>query len=123
MLPTSFESVGLFVQEKSEKDIFKTAAMAAIMDFRSEQFYFFFFFLIYKSSRCFVPSFKSISLSVQEKKRKIDFPDGRDCGHLGFPIGSILAIFDLQVTPTLPIKFRVNWPFGSGEEVKNRLSR
>ena len=34
----------------------------------------------------------------------------------GFMIGEILAIFDLRVTPMLPIKFRVNWPFGSGEE-------
>ena len=42
---------------------------------------------------------------------------------LGFPIGTILAIFDLQVTPMLPSKFGVNWPFGSGEEVKNRFSR
>ena len=39
-------------------------------------------------------------------------------------IGMILAaIFDLQVTPMLPIKFRANWPFGSGEEAKNRFSR
>ena len=30
----------------------------------------------------------------------------------------ILAIFDLQVTSMLPTKFGVNWPFGSGEEVK-----
>ena len=30
----------------------------------------------------------------------------------------ILAVFDLQVTPMLPIKFEVNWPFGSGEEAK-----
>ena len=35
----------------------------------------------------------------------------------------ILAIFDLQVTQMLPTKFRVNWPFGSGEEAKNRFSR
>ena len=33
---------------------------------------------------------------VQEKKRKIDFKDGHHGGHLGFPIGSILANFDLQ---------------------------
>ena len=26
-----------------------------------------------------------------------------------------LAIFDLQVTPLLPIKFQVHWPFGLGE--------
>ena len=44
-------------------------------------------------------------------------------GHLGFPIGMILATFDLQVTLMLPSKFGVNWPFGSGEEAKNRFSR
>ena len=42
---------------------------------------------------------------------------------LDFPIGTILAIFDLQVTLMLPSKFGVNWPFGSGEEAKNRFSR
>ena len=38
---------------------------------------------------------------------------------------TILAtcIFDLQVNPMLPTKFRVSWPFGSGEEAKNRFSR
>ena len=44
-------------------------------------------------------------------------------GHLGFPIGTILAFFDLQVTPMLPSKFGVHWPFCSGEEAKNRFSR
>ena len=63
---------------------------------------------------------ESIGLSVQEKKRKVDFQDG---GHLGFPIGTILAIFDLQVTPMLSTQFKVNKPFGSGEEAKNRFSR
>ena len=48
---------------------------------------------------------ESIGLPVQEKKRKIDFQDG---GHLGFPISTLLAIFDLQVTPVLPTKFGVN---------------
>ena len=52
--------------------------------------------LIYKSPRCFLPSFKSIGLTVQEKKRKIDFQDGRL-----EPIGKILAIFDLRVTRML----------------------
>ena len=72
-------------------------------------------FLIYKSPRCFLPSFKSVRLSVQEKKRKIDFQDGGHLG-LGFPIETILTIFDRQVTPMLPTKFQVNWHFGSGEE-------
>ena len=35
----------------------------------------------------------------------------------------ILAIFDLQVTLMLPTKFGVSWPFGTGEEAKNRFSR
>ena len=38
-------------------------------------------------------------------------------------IGTILAIFDLQVTPMSPTKFGVNWPFGAGEEAKYRFSR
>ena len=42
--------------------------------------------------RCFLLSFKSIGPSVQEKKRKIDFHDGRHGSHLGFPIEKILAI-------------------------------
>ena len=47
---------------------------------------------------------ESIGLSVQEKKQKIDFQDGRHGGHLGFPISTILATFDLQVTLMLPSK-------------------
>ena len=42
---------------------------------------------------------------VQEKNPKIDFQDGSLSGHLGFYIGTILAIFDLQVAPMLPTKF------------------
>ena len=34
-----------------------------------------------------------------------------------------LATFDLQVTLMYPTKFQVNWPFGSGAEVKNRYSK
>ena len=75
------------------------------------------------SHLCFLPSLDSIGLLVQEKKQKIDFQDGCHGGHLGFPIGMILATFDLQVTPMLPTMFGVNWPFGSGKEVKNRFSR
>ena len=61
--------------------------------------------MIYKSPKCFLPSFKSTGLLVQEKKRKIDFQDGGHAGHPEFPISMILAIFDLQVTPMLPSKF------------------
>ena len=44
----------------------------------------------------------------------MNFQDGGHGGHLGFPIGTILAIFNLQVTPILPTKCRVNWPRGVG---------
>ena len=91
--------------------------MAAILDFQSARFSLFF---IYKLPRCFLASLEATGLSVQEKKQKIDFQDG---GHLGFPISMILAILDLQVTPMLPSKFGVNWPYGSGEEAKNIFSR
>ena len=68
-------------------------------------------------------NFVSIALSVQEKKFKTDFQDGRHHRNLGFPIATIWAIFEVQVTPMLPTKFRVNWPFSSEEEGKNRFSR
>ena len=115
MLPSKFGvNWPLGSGEEGKNRFFK---MAAILDFLSARFY---LFLIYKSPQCFLACLQSIGLSVQEKKRKIDFQDG---GHLGFPIGLILAVFDLQVTPMLPSKFGVNWPFGSGEEAKNRFSR
>ena len=103
------------------------AAVAAILDFQSVRFelffFFFFFFLINKSSRCFLPSFKLIGLSVQEKNRKIHFQEGGYDGQLGFSIETIITTFDLPVTPMLPTKFQVNWSFGSGEEAKNRISK
>ena len=57
------------------------------------------------------------------RRIEIDFQDGHHDSHLGFTIGTILAIFDLEVTPMLLSKFGVNWPFGSKEETKNRFSR
>ena len=88
------------------KQIFKMDDMAAILGFRLEQYL---LFLLCKLPQYFLPSFESIGLLVQEKKRKIDFQDG---GHLGFPIRTILSIFDQQVTPMLPIKFRISWAKG-----------
>ena len=61
---------------------------------------------MYKSPRCFLPSFESVGLSVQEKKRKTDFQDGHHDGHLRFPIETILAIFDPQIT--LMISYQVS---------------
>ena len=52
------------------------------------------------------------------RSSKSDFQHG---SHLGFLIGTILAISDLQVTLVFPSKFLVSWPFSS--EVQNRFSR
>ena len=45
------------------------------------------YFYINKSSRCFLPIFKSTGPLVQENKwKKKEFQDGRHDSHLGFPI-------------------------------------
>ena len=112
----TFESVGLLVQKKFNIDLqdgghleFPIRMILTSVDLQV--------------TSILPMKFESIALLVQEKKFKIDFQDGRHGHHLGFPIRTILAIFDLQVTPMLPTMFRVNWPFGSGEEAKNRFSR
>ena len=65
---------------------------------------------IHKSPRCFLPS-KSIGLSVQEKKCKQIFKiAGSHAGHHGFLFETILAIFDLQVTPMLLPGFKSTGP-------------
>ena len=63
---------------------------------------------------------------ISEEQRKIYFQGGGQNfqgGYLGLRIGMILANFNLQDTAMLPTKFQVSWPFGSGEEAKNRFSR
>ena len=64
--------------------------------------------LICKSLWYFLPSFKSVGLSCQENKYNIDFKDDGWGGHLGFPIGKILNIFDLQVFRIFPSKCLVS---------------
>ena len=49
--------------------------------------------------RCFLPSFESTGLPVQEKKQKIDFQNGRYGGHLGFPFEKKLAIICSRSNP------------------------
>ena len=45
------------------------------------------------------------------KRSNIDFQDDGHGGLLGFPIRTLVGIFDLQVTLILTMKFRVSWPF------------
>ena len=75
--------------------------------------------LIYKLPRYF----ESVGLTVQEMKYKIDFQDGRCGGHPEYMTVTILASFDLQITPIVCTKFPVSGPFSSGEEIQNILSR
>ena len=100
--PPSFESFGLSVQVKKWKKRFSRWPPLPLSWISDRNDYS--FFSIYKSPRCFLPSFESVGLSVQEKKGKLDF---QECCHgcLGFSIGTILAIFNLQITPVLPTTF------------------
>ena len=67
---------------------------------------------MYKLSSYFLPSLETTGLSVKKKKFNKDLQDGGCVGYLGFPIRTILTVFDLQVTPIHHTKFSVNWPFG-----------
>ena len=115
MLPTKFRVNWTFSSEEEEKNRFSRWPPSWISDW-----YNFSYFYIYKSSRCFLPIFKTTGPLVQENKRKKEFQDGRHGGHLGFPVQTIQVILDLQVTPMLPTKFRVKWPFSSGEDANKR---
>ena len=64
--------------------------MAAIFDFRSERFY---LLLIYKSPQCFLPSLESSGFWGLGEEEKNRFSRWQPGGHLGFPIGTIFAIF------------------------------
>ena len=98
-----------------------------ILYFQSEGFN---LILIYKSPWYFLRSFQSVGLSVQEKMFKNDLQHDHYGNHLGFTIGTILAVlfcfvfFYLKVTPILSVKFWVNLPLGSGEiQYSYRFSR
>ena len=115
MFSTKFESFGFSVLKKKRK------VDGFYLGFPIRTF-FFYLFLIYKSPQSFLLRFESTGLSVQKMQKKRFFTRWPPC-HLGFPIGTILPTFNLPVTPILPAKFRVNLPFASGEEAKNRFSR
>ena len=112
-------SIALWFQEKKQKVDFQNGGHRGHLGFLIGTILA--IFALQEDLRCFLPSFKSTDLSVQEKKGKIDFQDSSHGGHLGFQTGTILAIFNLQVTPMLPTKFQVSWPFSSGEQAKKRF--
>ena len=74
--------------------------------------------MIYKSFRV-NRSFVSLSALDFQTGDPGDFQTADPGVHLGFLIEIILATFDLQAALIFPIKFRLYWPFCSGEEVQN----
>ena len=46
-----------------------------------------------------------MAFRFRRSSTKIDFQDGSHGGHLGLPTETILAVFDLQVSPIFPSKF------------------
>ena len=58
-----------------------------------------------------------LAFSFRRRSSKIDFQNG---GRLVFRIYTILAILDVQVARIFPFRFRVKWPFRSGEEAQNK---
>ena len=114
MLPTQFQVKWPFGLGGEANNIFSRWQPSWISNRNN-----FSYFFIYKSPRRFLPNYKSIGLSVQEKKGKYIF-HGR---HLGFPNRNDLAIFDLLVNPIFANKCKPSWTFGSGEEAKKRFSR
>ena len=115
----SFESTGICFMRRSSKYIFKMAAVAAILAFRSEWFQLFFdqhVTLILPTNFRVIWPFGS----GEAQKRFSRWPPWR------IPWISDrndFRYFDLQITLILPSKFRVSWPFGSGGEVQNWFSR
>ena len=85
----SFKSIGLLVQNKTQNRLSRWQPWKPSWISNQNEFS----FLTRKPSWYFLPSFQSIGLLVQ--KFKIDFHDGRQSDDFEFPIGMILAIFDL----------------------------
>ena len=80
------------------------------------------YFYIYWLACCSIICFNLICRVVCEAMSKIDFQDCQCGGHLRFPMGTILIIFDLEVILLLLCKFQLKSPNGLGE-VKNWFSR
>ena len=152
-------------RRRREKQTLKMVFKATSLDCRSERFLANF---ALQDTQCFLPSFKSAGLTVQEKNqirfsrqqpwqsswisdqnefcyfsstshpnatyhvlsqlafwfrrriKNIDFSDG---GRLGFLIGTILAIFDLQITRRFLPSFKSVGLSVQGKKRKNRFSR
>ena len=123
-------------RRRSEKKIFKMAAMAAILISGWDNFSFFWSTSHPNASYLVLAFFDQQVTPMLPTQIQVNQPFGS-----GEEVknrfsrrppwspswisnrNNFTFFFDLQVTLMLPTKFRVNWPFGSGEEVKSRFSR
>ena len=109
IFPTNF-------REKKFYIYFKIVVMTAILNISNRNDFNYLFF-IYKSPRYFIPSFESVGFLVQEEF-KTDFQDGGHGDNLGFPIGTILAIFNLLIVPVPKQSFKSIYSTGWEELLK-----
>ena len=71
--------------------------------------------------RYFQLCLESTGLSVQWKKRKIDFQDGGHVGHLGVSIETILASFLFTSFPDTSFQVLSQIAFRAGKEAQNEF--
>ena len=100
--------------------VFKTAAIAAILDFQSARFLLFFHLHVNLLN---IVSFNLIHLVVCEMW-ETEFQDGGYGGHLGFPIDIDTILAQLNpVVLSLRHKFQLKSTKGLGRDVENGFSR
>ena len=103
----SFQSIDFLGQEKKRKIYFKTAATAAILDFRSKRFDWFWsasnLNASYQGSSQLAFRFRTAENWISDRKK--------------------FDLFYLKVTLLLAAKFQVSWSFSSREERKNIFSK
>ena len=114
----SFNLIRLVVCEKCPKQIFKMAAVAAILDFWSTDFSSF--------------QYRSCPVATEQVSAQINQRFGKRCRKLIFKIvavaaswifiASVLAILCLLGTPILLIKFQFNWIIVFRGDVQNMTS-
>ena len=94
--------------------------MAAILDFQSEQFSLLFLSTNPRDASYQVSSQKALRFRRRSEKKIFKMAATEVILNLQL---ERLAVFDLQVTPMIPTKFQVNWPFNSGEQAKEKKKK
>ena len=118
MLPTKFRVNWIFSSSSEGKNRFSRWPPSWILDWNN-----FNYFYIYKSSRCFLPIFKSTGPLVQENKRKKEFQEPWWPSWISNP--NNLSYFWCTSHPKASYQVSSQMAFheSSGKEAKYRFSR